>query len=128
MTMNQYIPFNLIEVPSLDGLTTLLGEVCHLWDDGYIVCNPKSCAPHSISEETFKKIREIVEATGRYDPFIGLFPMPEPEPIPKTRSCNRHFDCKEAEEKYYARYPKESRGYIPNFHCHDDECEDCFGC
>lgn len=128
MTMNQYIPFDLIETPSREYLITLLGEVCHLWDDGYIVCNPGSYAPHNISEETFKKIREIVEATGRYDPFIGLVPKPEPEPIPKVKSCNRHFDCKEAEEVYYSKHPKKPRDYIPNFHCHDDECEDCFGC
>lgn len=48
--------------------------------------------------------------------------------VPPVKSCNRHFDCKEAEEVFYSKHPKEPRGYIPNFHCNDDECEDCFGC
>ncbi len=41
---------------------------------------------------------------------------------PKVRSCNRHADCDEAEIKRQGHI-----GYIPNFHCHDDCCEDCFG-
>ena len=41
-----------------------------------------------------------------------------------VQSCNRHHDCKRAEADFYAR-----EGRQPNlgFHCHDDECEDCFG-
>lgn len=42
------------------------------------------------------------------------------------RSCNRHADCYAAETEWYRAHPE--RQYIPvNFHCHDDECEDCFG-
>lgn len=41
----------------------------------------------------------------------------------KVRSCNRHSDCDEAEIKRFGKID-----YYPNFHCHDDECEDCFGC
>ena len=40
-------------------------------------------------------------------------------------SCNRHEDCKVAEEKYLKTY----KLYPPlNFHCHSEDCEDCFGC
>ena len=42
------------------------------------------------------------------------------------RSCNRHFNCDEADKKYKEKYPNEK--VIPyNIHCYDDECEDCFG-
>ena len=44
---------------------------------------------------------------------------------PLVRSCNRHADCNEAERLRIERYPGT---LVPaNFHCHDDECEDCFG-
>lgn len=39
--------------------------------------------------------------------------------------CNRHKDCEQAEKDRLARNP----GTLcpVNFHCHDDECEQCFG-
>ena len=42
-----------------------------------------------------------------------------------SNSCNRHSDCEAAEREYYNR-----TGVHPgfNFHCHDECCEDCFGC
>ena len=43
------------------------------------------------------------------------------------RSCNRHDDCDEFNKGYLQRHPESS--WVPlNQHCHDDECEDCFGC
>ena len=40
--------------------------------------------------------------------------------------CNRHDDCNAADAKYREKNP--GAKYIPlNFHCHDDECEECFG-
>lgn len=49
----------------------------------------------------------------------------EPKPI---RSCNRHFDCEKAEAEWLERNPKKSRYDIhADFHCHNDECEECFG-
>lgn len=43
------------------------------------------------------------------------------------RTCNRHFDCDEADKDWKERNPGSQ--WIPaNFHCHDDDCEDCFGC
>lgn len=50
-----------------------------------------------------------------------------PVPVPSLkRSCNRHDDCGEADKKWLANHPKEL--YTPvNFHCHNDECEECFG-
>jgi len=40
----------------------------------------------------------------------------------ETRTCNRHDDCDEADRK--AR----ERGFTRADHCHDECCEDCFGC
>lgn len=50
-------------------------------------------------------------------------PIPLHQPA-VVESCNRHHDCKRAEADFFAR-----EGRQPNlgFHCHDDECEDCFG-
>lgn len=43
------------------------------------------------------------------------------------RSCNRHDDCDKFDKEYLDKYP--DKKYVPfNQHCHDDECEDCFGC
>lgn len=43
------------------------------------------------------------------------------------RTCNRHTDCDAAVLKWKAEHPQSP--YTPvDFHCHDDECEDCFGC
>ena len=40
-------------------------------------------------------------------------------------TCNRHNDCAAAVASFIER-----RGHAPGFgfHCHDDDCEDCFGC
>jgi hypothetical protein len=47
-----------------------------------------------------------------------------------ARSCNRHVDCNIAENMWRAKHPTAvDEIFIPlSFHCHDDECEDCFGC
>lgn len=48
--------------------------------------------------------------------------------LSKVRSCNRHSNCGKAEEELLARNPgMKSTEISPSFHCHDDECEDCFG-
>lgn len=43
----------------------------------------------------------------------------------ERNKCNRHSDCAAANQAYRAKH-----GRDPNFgfHCHDDDCEDCFGC
>lgn len=47
-------------------------------------------------------------------------------PENKTRYCNRHSDCTVADKDYLLRHPEETR--VPfSHHCHDDECEECFG-
>jgi hypothetical protein len=75
------------------------------------------------------------------DPFdMGpkMAPMPEDlsrldddggaQPPAPARSCNRHDNCDEAEERAVARNPGMTRADIhTSFHCHDEECEDCFG-
>jgi hypothetical protein len=43
------------------------------------------------------------------------------------RVCNRHSDCDKAEREWLKAHPN-SKWCPVNFHCHDDECEDCFGC
>lgn len=39
-----------------------------------------------------------------------------------TRNCNRHVDCDAAEYSLRAK----GREVRSNFHCHSDDCEDCF--
>ena len=51
----------------------------------------------------------------------------EPTVEPK-RSCNRHADCAKAEEEVMARFKIERWQISISFHCHDECCEDCFGC
>lgn len=41
------------------------------------------------------------------------------------RTCNRHYDCAAAEAIFLKDYGKKPG---VNFHCHDECCEDCFGC
>lgn len=42
------------------------------------------------------------------------------------RSCNRHDDCDKFDKEYKEKYKVD---FVPyNQHCHDEECEDCFGC
>jgi hypothetical protein len=49
-------------------------------------------------------------------------------PKSSFRSCNRHSDCQKAEDELLARNPGKTKVDINiNFHCHDEECEDCFG-
>jgi len=56
------------------------------------------------------------------------FQVRDPLAPPLKRTCNRHFDCDEAEAKVLARNPDMKKIDIGfNFHCHNDECEDCFG-
>jgi hypothetical protein len=42
----------------------------------------------------------------------------------RRNACNRHGDCKAAEAALFA---KEGRHPGVNFHCHTEDCEDCFG-
>lgn len=44
-----------------------------------------------------------------------------------TKTCNRHNDCDEANKEWLRKYPGPIWSIPPNFHCHDDDCEDCFG-
>lgn len=45
----------------------------------------------------------------------------------KKRSCNRHNDCDAAEQEVMTRKGITRDKINYTFHCHDDECEDCFG-
>lgn len=48
--------------------------------------------------------------------------------IKEVRTCNRHSDCEKAEDEVMQRRGIERSQISYTFHCHDDECEDCFGC
>lgn len=50
------------------------------------------------------------------------------EQIKVKRSCNRHDDCDEAERKVMEKHGIERHQISASFHCHDECCEDCFGC
>jgi hypothetical protein len=43
-----------------------------------------------------------------------------------SNSCNRHVDCAIAVQLWKEKHNGQAPGV--NFHCHDDCCEDCFGC
>lgn len=49
------------------------------------------------------------------------------------RSCNRHTDCDKADEEARAKAKAQNLrpdhfGHRGADHCHDECCEDCFGC
>lgn len=49
--------------------------------------------------------------------------------LPPLRQCNRHNDCDQANRDWLASNPGKQYWEVPvNMHCHDDDCEDCFGC
>lgn len=41
------------------------------------------------------------------------------------RTCNRHHDCDEAERLVLLNNP--GKTLHVDFHCYNDECEECFG-
>lgn len=48
-----------------------------------------------------------------------------PHPTTLKNRCNRHADCAGAAEAYKAKCLVD---FVPaNFHCYDEDCEDCFG-
>lgn len=52
--------------------------------------------------------------------------------VKQTRTCNRHFDCDQSEYLHKERWldinhPRTDYVQPISFHCHDDECEECFG-
>jgi hypothetical protein len=54
---------------------------------------------------------------------LGILAYPEAKRLfGRPRTCDRHVDCDAADE--LAR----ERGFLVADHCHDDSCEDCFGC
>lgn len=53
------------------------------------------------------------------------------QPGASPLTCNRHSDCDAADARAWRSGPRDYYGR-PTFtradHCHDDCCEDCFGC
>lgn len=48
--------------------------------------------------------------------------------VKPKRSCNRHDDCDAADKEVVERLRIEKWQINSSFHCHDECCEDCFGC
>lgn len=66
-----------------------------------------------------RKLSEIQHMIADMHPL----PVAPVSDTPAIHSCNRHSDCKQADEKARAK-----GATFGASHCHDDECEDCFGC
>lgn len=47
---------------------------------------------------------------------------------PEARSCNRHSDCNKADTEAKVRQRAHGLYERGADHCHDECCEDCFGC
>ena len=83
-----------------------------------------------IEAPNFLKIKQLLEEG---TPYIAVSSTPyvRPDLYAKIaegvkRSCNRHSDCDQANKDWLLNHHMEK--YVPiHFHCHDDECEDCFG-
>lgn len=66
---------------------------------------------------------QIVEALAwadAADAYRKALDAPAPAPAPTVRTCNRHVDCDAADAAAKAAGKRVD-------HCHDDDCEDCFG-
>lgn len=46
----------------------------------------------------------------------------EVEQVSGPTGCNKHTDCQLADQE------AESTGKLKPYHCHSDDCEECFGC
>jgi hypothetical protein len=74
---------------------------------------------YSLARKLAEVSREIAEICA---------PHTEIAPVMRN-SCNRHANCEMAVQVWLEKHPGMTRLDIPfSFHCHDDECEDCFGC
>ena len=67
------------------------------------------------------------EVVDPFDMEPKMAPVVPPEPPARRRSCNRHSNCDKAEEEVMVRRGITRAEIHTSFHCHDDECEDCFG-
>jgi hypothetical protein len=75
-------------------------------------------------------LEQLFKSAGIQAPnvLLQLRSIKDPSTAPKATQpseCNRHSDCDAADAAYRKR---EGRDPSYSFHCHDDECEDCFGC
>lgn len=78
---------------------------------------------NSFGESTdLRSLRQLVHRGVRTITLTSLSTVTEKPAVPVQRSCNRHSDCGKADAEAKAK------GAFGASHCHDDECEDCFGC
>jgi hypothetical protein len=87
------------------------------------VCERKDSGADAYYPVTQPNAGGVVGSTGMaYYPSNVTCPTCKAE---ADKGCNRHRDCKAADEAWRA---KTGRTFIPaNFHCYDEDCEDCFG-
>ena len=88
-------------------------SMMELWDDRSVQVIPN----------TGISIRQLAQENLEHDDFTDstITTTTKPDHPKHKRSCNRHYDCDEADKKARAQ----GRGWAD--HCHDDCCEDCFG-
>lgn len=77
---------------------------------------------HATVDERAKNIVDILNSHWpRAKTVTAPIPTDDSE-FPFLRSCNRHTDCAKADTEAKAK------GAFGASHCHDECCEDCFGC
>lgn len=92
----------------VDGFPSELALVLSLLDSGRVGDGVHSNTAHRAAlEKIVKRSQEII---AKIDD-------------PPKESCNRHKDCEAADEAARAKDPMMNAE-----HCHDENCEDCFGC
>jgi hypothetical protein len=88
----------------------------------------KEIKPAVLGDLPLEEQRKVLALTWKAWGTNGsLEETPSPTAPRQIRSCNRHFNCEVAEQIWFVA--NATRKHLPvNFHCHDDECPDCFGC
>lgn len=84
-------------------------------------------------DATYPHLRDpdcpVCAALARVDAAIGggasiqMITVPPSATAPVKRVCNRHSDCDAADAQGAAESPQRKP-----YHCHTDDCEECFGC
>jgi hypothetical protein len=108
------------QVPRGSGEATWNGGLCAetattIWPSGW--------SAKKAQEARLQRIATLVDLAAQEEPRADSGNL---RPDEAVRSCNRHNDCAAAEVAYLSRHPDAALP-IPDFHCYDDCCEDCFG-
>lgn len=113
------------EFPTLDGRCSRChhtegqhntdGKTCSECDDAYPVGDDRACTGFLKAADTMSVLGVTVPTPH------AMLREAARRMKPERRSCNRHDDCDAAEMKAFGKL-----GYVANFHCHSDDCEECF--